>query len=292
MARTIQEVYDALIAEKETFSSLDALEPKPDDSQTFLDDLSSPSKVAIWRLYFWVCAFGIHIMEILFDNHTQQILDLGDSLITGTAAWLRDRSFEFQFGDTLVYNPDNGAFEYPVIDETKQIIKRASVIEVGNQVIVKVAKEDLSGDPEKLTVSEKNSFDAYMLAIKFAGTNIAIKSEDADLLKIFYDVHYDPLVLKADGESILNPGTFPVEDAINNFVSNLPFNGILNLTELTDAVQLAAGVKDPVLTLAEAKFGALPYETINREYVADAGYMAVDPAFPLDSTLTYIPENA
>ena len=288
MAKQLTEWYDIIITEKETFSSLDGLTPKPDDSQTFLQDLSSTSKVAIWRLWVWVVAFAAWVTDNLFDEHTIQIEALGDTLITGTASWIRDQCFKFQLGDTLIYNPVNGAFEYATVNEAAQIIKRASILEVGGVVIIKVAKEDVGGNPIKLSASEKTSFNTYINQIKFAGTNTAVKSEDPDLLKIFYDVHYDPLVLSSTGESLSSPGVFPVEDAINDFISTLPFDGVLNLTELTDAVQLASGVNDPVLTQAEAKFGALPYAAINREYVADAGYMKIDPAFPLTSTLTYI----
>ncbi len=286
MARTIAQIYDAMITEKETFASLDGLTPKPDDSQTFLADLSTTSKVAIWRLMFWVVAVAIWAHEMVFDEHEAEVEATAAALIPGTAQWLQGEMFKFQFGDTLQFI--DGKFQYPIIDLTKQIIKRVAIVETLGQVRVKVAKLDVSDDPEKLDAAEESAADTYLNQIKFAGTNTALITKDADLLKVAYDIHYDPQVLDSAGESIADPGTFPVVDAINGYIQELPFNGALNLTEMTDAVQAADGVVDPVLTLAEAKFGAIPYATIVREYVADAGHMKIDPGFPLSTQITYI----
>src|SRR5690606_37796732 len=106
-----------------------------------------------------------------------------------------------------------------------------AVVDSGGQVVIKIAK--LSGTtPVPLSAGELSAFDAYINQVKFAGTNILTISRTADLLKIYYDITYDPLVLTPSGESINTPGVYPVEAAINNYISNLPFNGILNLTKL------------------------------------------------------------
>ncbi len=285
MARTIQQIYDAMITEKETRTELDLLQPKPDTSQTFLDDLTTTSKVAIWRLMFFVMAVAIWTHEKIFDLHIADVQAQAEVLIPGTTQWLRQQALDFQFGDTLQFI--NNIFQYPVIDTAKQIIKRAAVIEVGGQVILKVAKLTASV-PDKLDAAELTSFQSYVGQIKVAGIQIVIITADADLLKIAYNVHYNPQLLKSTGESIGTPGTFPVEDAINNFIQSLPFNGILNLTQLTDAIQAAEGVTDPIITLAEGKIAGGTYATIVDNYTANAGHMKIDPAFPLSTQLTYI----
>ena len=53
MARTIGEIYDLLVAEKNNQPTLAALQPAIDDEQTLLSDLTSASKVAIWRLWLY-----------------------------------------------------------------------------------------------------------------------------------------------------------------------------------------------------------------------------------------------
>ncbi|MGV7234617.1 MAG: hypothetical protein ACQ9ET_00020 [Nitrosomonadaceae bacterium] len=291
MARTIEEIYDALITEKESSTELLGLLPTPDDSQTLLADLTTTSKVAIWRLTLFVVAVGIWSHEKLFDEHTASINALVDVLIVGTPRWIRERCFEFQLGDSLTYDSATGRFIYSTIDTAVQIVKRASVLETLGQVRIKVAKLDVSDNPIPLTASELNSFNLYVNQIAPVGTNILSISRTADLLKVAYDVTYDQLVLASDGSRLDAPTVFPIEDAINTFIGNLPFDGVLNLTQLTDAVQAADGVVDPVITTAEARFGAVPFAVIDKNYTADAGYMAIDPAFPLSTQITYIPQS-
>ena len=286
MARTIQQIYDAIIAEKETLTTLNELQPNTDNAQTLLSDLTSSSKVAKWRLMFWVVAAAIYLHEVVFDKHKAEVEAIADNLITGTARWYQEQSLLYQHGDALDFV--NNKYVYSPINEANQIIKRAAALEVGGIVRIKVAKLDSNSLPTALSSAEKTGFSTYVGQIKFAGTNVSITSNAADLLKIEYDIVYDPLVLDSTGQLIAESGTYPVVDAINTFIQNLPFNGVLNLTALTDAIQGAKGVVDPVLNSAEAKYGSLAYSTINKNYTADAGHMVIDPANPLSNTLTYI----
>ena len=73
MARTILEILDDIITEKETHAELDNLQPKPDNSQTFLDDLTTTSKVAIWRLWAFTTAVAIFAHEKIFDSHKLEV---------------------------------------------------------------------------------------------------------------------------------------------------------------------------------------------------------------------------
>lgn len=287
MSRTISEIYDEIIQEKNTMSSLTNLQPNIDSSQSLLSDLTSTSKVAVWRLMFWVFAFAIWSHEKLFDNYKNEIEDLASEIVTGTKKWYWAQCFLFQFGDTLQWLDNK--YKYASVDSNLQIIKRASVIEAGGQVRLKVAKLDANDMPIPLTSSELSAFQSYISQIKFAGTSIAIISADADQMKAYYDVYYDPQVLSPSGELLSTPGVYPVEEAINSYVSNLPFDGILNITSLTDVVQSVEGVIDPVFQNASAKYGVLPYEVITNNYNAYAGYIKIDPAFPLSSTINYIP---
>jgi len=275
MARSIDEIYDAIITEKETFPSLDGLEPKPDDSQTFLDDLTSNSKVAIWRLWYRAVAVAINVHESLFDTFELEVEDRGDELITGTARWYAGEVLLFQNSDSLVFNNATRKFEYVPVIPANQIIKRVAVIDTGAQVRIKVAKL-LAGKPEPLTAPELTAFETYLGQIKFAGTSTAVTSAVADDFIVDMFIHYDAQVLANDGSLLSNPGTFPVIDAIEGFVENLPFNGVLNLTSLVDAVQLADGVLDIVLNSASAKFGFLPFTPINKNYIPDAGHLLLD----------------
>ena len=111
MARTIQQIFDEMIAEKETFTSLDDLVPNPDSSQTFLDDLTSASKVAIWRLMFWVVAFAIFVHEKLFDQHVIDIEARAKEIIPATTRFYVIESKKFQLGDSLIFDGEKFVFE-------------------------------------------------------------------------------------------------------------------------------------------------------------------------------------
>lgn len=289
MARTVSEIYDEIITEKETFSSLSSLSPDPETASNLISELTSSSVVAIWRLWFWVVAFAIWSHEKIFDLHKEELTEFSESLIGGTARWLRDQCFIYQAGDALSYNSTTKKFEYAIEDTSVQIIKRAAVIQAGGVVRLKVAKL-VGGLPAALTPAELSSFNTYIQQIKFAGTIVTPTSGNPDELRVYFNLYYDPLVLNPDGTLISDGSTLPVEDAINDYIGNLPFNGVLNLTALVDAVQAASGVVDPVLTSASARFGSNPFTGFSVEYTADAGYMIIDPTagFTLTDTITYI----
>lgn len=286
MARTIQQIYDEMVAEKQSMSNLNLLQPNIDNSQNLLNDLTSSSKVAIWRLIFFVIAVSIWSLEKLFDQQKTEIEERAAELVTGTTLWYRDQALIFQNGDTLTW--DGNKYSYPSINESAKIIKRAAVIEAGGQVRIKVAKLT-SGLPVPLSLSEKTSFEAYINKIKFAGTNVDIISLSSDLLKISYKIVYDPLVLNLNGELISNTTIKPIELAITNHIQNLPFNGVLNLTKLTDEVQKASGVIDAIINSAEAKYGSIPYQPIIENYNAVSGHMSVDSFYPLSTLINYVP---
>jgi len=281
MARTISQIYDEIITEKETFSSLNALVPNPDTAQTFLTNLTSSSKVAFWRLMFWVMAVAIWSHEQIFDLHLAEVEARGNELITGTKRWYRDQVLKFQYGDALIWDSTNLKYEYATGSTGPKIVSNASVTEVGAQLRIKIAKDDGAGGLEPLDVTEETAFTTYINKIKFAGTNISITNINADFLKIVLNIDYDPLTLSSTGELIAIPGTFPVVDAINGYITGLPFDGVFNLTKFIDTIQLAEGVSDAYLTSSEAKSGAGSYAPTGQNYTANAGYLEIDPSFPL-----------
>jgi hypothetical protein len=121
-----------------------------------------------------------------------------------------------------------------------------------------------------------------MQQIKFAGTFLSVNSFAADSLKLYYEVFYD-------SEAVLTDVQDAVFATVNNFIANLPFNGAFNVNKMTDALQATFGVIDPVFGSAAARYGALPFADIVREYVSNAGYLEIDGSFPLTSTFTFTP---
>jgi len=289
MARSINTIYDAIITEKESNPALSGLNPAAgENANNLLSDLSSGSKVAIWRLLFWISAVSIWAFENILDLFQLEMIALSETLITGTARWYWKKCYEYQHGDVLVWDSVNSRFNYASTNALIQIIKRAAVVDQPGLLVIKVAK--LSGGiPVPLSSPELVSFSEYINLIKFAGTNVNIVSQNADLLKITMSVKVDPLVISITGESILVPGTYPVENAVNDYIQQLPFNGILNLTSLVDEIQKIPGVVNPVVDTAEGRpyIGSFfPIDRVNG-YNANAGHMVIDPAFPLNTSITY-----
>ncbi len=290
MSRTVQEIYDSIITEKESLSSLTGLAPVPEDSDNLLTDLTSSSKVAVWRLIFWIISYAIYIHEQLFDSYKEDIEQLSNAVIPATAKWYQKQCLLYQHGDTLLW--DGNKYGYTTIDSSLQIVKRAAIRDAGGQLLIKVAKLGGGGLPEKLTAAEKAGFVGYIAKINIAGTLYNVISKDGDLLYIKYNVYYNPDILASDGSLLSDASTFPVEDSINNLIGSLPFDGVLLLSALTDSVQASEGITDCDLTHAQAKSSdaGATYTTIVNRYDTEAGYLVIDPTYPLNTNLTYIPD--
>jgi hypothetical protein len=278
MARTIDEIYQDMITAKEADSNLDGL--------------TSTSSVAVWRLIFYICAVAIKVIEDLFDVLKSDVEARREEIPVGTLQWYASESLVYQFGDDLVFA--DGKLDYPVIDETKFIVDLAASDLENSVVIIKVAKLD-TGVAVPLSAAELAGFSQYWVEKRFAGESLSIISQNADLLKAGYRVTYDPQILAADGSSVTNPASFPVEDSINDFLQAFQsdnFAGAMRVMSLTDAIQATDGVVNVIATAIEAKFDGGTYTDVlatdNQTYVARAGYMKIDPAFPLSGSLNYV----
>src|SRR6187399_970432 len=110
MGRTVNEIYVALVNEKNTHAQLSALQPSIDDEQTLLTDITTPSRVADWRLWLYIVAFGICIHEGLWDLLKAEIDEKVANSRYGSSQWFKDQAEKFQYGDALVLI--NGQFQY------------------------------------------------------------------------------------------------------------------------------------------------------------------------------------
>lgn len=270
--------------------TINSLQPSVDNYQTLLADLKSSSKVARWRLMLAVVATVAYAVEVVVHLATLNLIELSKNTRFGTPPWFVDQALKFQYGDTLVFLNDQ--YKYAVIDETKCIIKRAACDENGNTVLMKVAKL-VSGVPTKLDALELAAYEAFVAKTKPPG-KVDVISDDADEVRLYLKIVYDPLLLDNTGQLISSPGTYPVNDAVTNFISNLNvynFNGSLELATLCDAIQAAPGVKFPYVLSASARYGTNPFNVFTERYKANAGHLVVDPTQPLSSTVTYSPAS-
>ena len=272
MARTQTEIYNSLLAQKA--------------AETTLNVFNSTSATALWRLILWVCAAGITALELVFDAFKIEVNTKAAAAQVGNAAWYRNRIFDFQYGDNLVFQ--SGIYRYATIDETKKIVKRCAVDEavdltIGGVLRVKVAKES-SGNLTELTSPEKDALASYIKKIRFAGTKFQIFSNNGDVLKVSFQVYFDPIIP-------LTTVKTNVETAVTNYVANLPFNGELLISKLTDEIQKIDGVVDVVFVTAASKFSTGDaYETFTRTKIAGGGYFHISTTTgeTLNDLITYI----
>ncbi|WP_136464954.1 hypothetical protein [Flagellimonas onchidii] len=293
MARSVEAIQQMILDQKSATSKLAALEVLTTNEQSSLADLTSTSKVAIWRLWVFIMAFAIWTLEKLFDIHVLETDKKVAENEVHNFPWYKKKALAFQYGHALVPQTDhydNSALGVAEILESK-IIKHVAVtrkiINGHGYLELKLAKET-GNELVPLGPSEIQAFEAYMFAVADAGTYIQYISLPHDDLKLVMDIHYDPQILWQDGSRKDGTDNTPVIRAINGFLYTLEFNGELILTKLTDHLQQVEGVKIPKIRKAHSKFGAFDYSTIDETYIARAGYMRLD----LDNTIiNYIPRE-
>lgn len=280
MGRTLQEINTQMKADfvaNPVIQSLYGITP----GNTFEQEFSISS---FEGLLFYIISFQIWLLESNFTELDNAVnLKISESRRWSLPNFVAD-AYAFQHGDPLVYQ--DLEYKYATINPANQIIKVASATEIGNSVVLKVATE-IGGIYQELTLPQLNAFGDYIKLVKPPGVSLLIVSRPADILKIYYHIYVNPQVINTNGELISNTSIKPVEDAINAYCKGLDFNGVFNITQLTDLIQQIPGVVAPVFDSAEAKFGTVPYAAINDFYTPNSGYLEIDPAFPLDVTITY-----
>lgn len=205
------------------------------------------SAVSLESIWFSIVAAAIYVLETLFDAFKEDVDAKIAEAVVASIPWYHKISLEFQYGDSLVFDEKTQGFVYPVIDESKQIVKFAACRDLGGQVYVLASKDNGSGSPAALSSDELSAFDAYLRQRKPAGVLLQTASFSPDQVRVNVTVQYNPQILLPDGQLIAEPGVYPVEDAINNYLRGIVYGGSLNKTKLVDAIQGAAGVVDVVL---------------------------------------------
>lgn len=235
MARTIDTInndlkqafmQDTTLAEKYGFTA----------GANFADTFS---RFSIESIILYIVAASIWTLEKLFDTHTAEVTDYIATMKPHSLRWYVEKAKAFMYGVPLI----DGSDQYDTTNLTdeqiaeKKIVTFAACTEANATLYLKVAK----AGPAPLTADEKAAFVAYLHEIKDAGVRIDVISEQGDYLKLDMVIYYDPLLINADGESKAD-GTKVVEQAIKDYIENIPFNGEFRKNELEDAIQAVDGV--------------------------------------------------
>lgn len=235
MARTIDTInndlkqafmQDTTLAEKYGFTA----------GANFADTFS---RFSIESIILYIVAASIWTLEKLFDTHTAEVTDYIATMKPHSLRWYVEKAKAFMYGVPLI----DGSDQYDTTNLTdeqiaeKKIVTFAACTEANATLYLKVAK----AGPAPLTADEKAAFVAYLHEIKDAGVRIDVISENGDYLKLQMVIYYNPLLINANGESKAT-GNKVVEDAIKNYIENIPFNGEFRKNELEDAIQAVDGV--------------------------------------------------
>jgi len=280
MARSIEVIKQQML---DTKASLPAL-----------SGLTSNSQVSIFGQIFFVTATNISVLEQLIDSYIEDIETIINAQAIGSAAWLRAKILEFQFGDFVELDTTTFEIAYPEVNEALKIITRCSVKETGNLVVqAKVAKSD---PPVALSGAEQTALEDYLAIIKPAGTQINVVSLTSDKLYIVGTIYYSgqySSVIQTNVEAAL-------EDYMENLSSAENFDGTVTVLGIIDAIQSVEGVEDVNITEVGARANTTAFASrtvvyklstgVNlREYSTAAGYIVEETTSgqTFSDTLTY-----
>jgi hypothetical protein len=201
--------------------------------------LTSTSKRAIWRLWAFIVAACVGILEQLMDQNKAEVEALIAQAAPGTPQWLQAQVFKFQYSATTpqVIQLINLAPQYPVVDPTLRIVTRCSVTtDLANVVTIKTAKQE---PPTALDNLELSALASYINQVGVAGIQYNVVSLLADRLFVDAQVFYTGLFSSVIKSNVIL--------AIDNYLASIPFNGQIKVSELEKAILAVDGVVDVIL---------------------------------------------
>jgi hypothetical protein len=221
MARTLEAIETALVAEK--------------TSRAELDVLSSPSETAIWRLWLKLCAYAAWVHETVWDIFKAEVEATAARAAPGTPGWLVVQAKLFQLDDDLTVIETATGYEVGYAPGTTglKVVTQAATKEASDgRLFLKVASNG-----EALSAPHMVQFSEYIDRIKPAGIRVLPVSLEADRLQVFGTVYYNALLdlttIKAS-----------VTASITAYLAALPFDGLVHRAKIEDAIQASTGVVD------------------------------------------------
>lgn len=230
---------------------------------------SQVSAVSILNLIIYIVAMAARTVEWLHDQFRAEVEERIAAALPGTVSWYWNKIMQFQYGHTL-----NAMGAYDQDDPESRIVKHCAVTEVDNGIHVRVNKGADSYEP--LTAAELEALEAYVAAVKFAGTTARIFSFPSDQLSITLNIWRDPMTLDTSMNRIAD-GQPVIEQAVKAYLDNIAYGGVLNKTRLIDAVQAVPGVRD--VTIATGRVhtpGDGKNYDLEQNFRSVAGHFTID----------------
>jgi hypothetical protein len=224
MARTVSQIKQSM---------LDAKNADPT-----LSTLTSTSQTAKWNLYYFIVASCIAIFEQLQDLFKVDLEAIASSAAPSTPQWTRNKVLKFQTGDVAELNTTTFVIEYPTVNVANQILTRCAVVTAPNRtVLIKVAKSD---PPVPVSSGELAELQSYVETFNPAGIAFTLINENSDKMEVAATIYYN-----GQYSAVISTN---VVVALNNYMANLPFNGVISTQSVVDAIQAVEGVISVSLT--------------------------------------------
>lgn len=275
--RTIDEIFQELLNEKQSLSNLNELSPNTIvDEETLINELSN-GNVPEWVLWLYNQAVHTHLTEYSIQTGINDITTALETKVTPTAEWYVGQAKKFQYGYALIIDDNTYKPKYSTIDETAQIIETATTLQVQNRLNLKVKRQG----GLLLSADERSSFESYINQIKAAGTQIIVENYNPDQLTINAEVIYKASANKNTVQSA-------VEDVINDYLVNIRFDSKFITSDLEKRIfNEVDNVRDFRFNESDVVNDLGATTTFLHEAQLLAGHGIINSSTPLSNTITY-----
>ncbi len=242
MARTVSNIQADLISE--VIYNFTALANDPNtsasDKAELLKFVANTSKRAIWRQWTFNIAVAISLSEQLIEVLQEKIDTVVAKAPAATSSWIQDKVLNyFQFDPNVPQVAQLVDFvpKYPIEDPSLRIITRCSVVTRSSYIVeVKVATQN---PPVQLSTAQEYALDTFLKTIGIAGVKYNVINYVSDKIYIEGDVKYFGSYSAVIEKNVIA--------AINNYLSSIPFNGIVKVIDIEKTIRNVEGVDDVLL---------------------------------------------
>jgi len=266
MARSIDEIQQEIKVTIRTYPSLD----------NFLFPEDGGSNVSVFNLMIYIVSLSMFTFEAIIDNLSTEIGEKSQQVPVGNPQWVRKQMLLFQFGDIILLSDDFIPY-YAVVDESKRIVTHCSISEAfSSEIKVKVAKT-VGSVPQELDPTEIAALEDYYFGnadqqgIGFAGVRADFITQAPDRIAITATAYYS-------GQFVESTVKQNIIDAIDDYLANLNFDGVVVMNQIVTIVEALSGVTNFQISNVVGREWDVPIASgvnvpINGTYQTVAGYV-------------------
>lgn len=228
MARTLSEIYAEAKDSRNKYLELTEFE--------------NSSKMSVLDAFTWVTSSCIWTFENIMDVFKIDLAKDLNNRINGTPAYFANALLKYQSGDELVMNEEGTSFSYPNVDVSKRVVTKVAYFEeeeVGfhDKVVRFKIATGQPGAYSRISENELVSIRSYLNQLLFAGQHAKVVSRIGDVLIPRLVVYYDGAVTE---DALYSD----IEQALNDYIANIEFNGLVYSQKVIDCIQSVKHVTD------------------------------------------------